>query len=312
MNNLIMILLGILSLSLLIIIHEFGHLIVGLMLNAKPKTFAVGFGKSLFSYNFKGIKFTLNAIPIGGFVDFNTTQFPKIEKDKDVIAYWKWIFIALAGPLFNFLTSWVILLGIMFSIISNMQVYKAPAITDKNIIKIEKLADLDKSNFQTFAFFHDNKLFLKKDNFIQMNEKALKESSFSILQTTQYSIEKASESFAFIATQYWGSIIQLFKKSEYAQLSGPIGIVNQFKNQSKSAIETLSFICLLSFAIGFFNLLPFFTILDGGRIVIALFQTILGDRQFINTLTIKLNNLSLVFFFLMFAYTTVSDFFKLF
>jgi regulator of sigma E protease len=33
----------------LIIIHEYGHLIVGKILGAKPIKFAIGFGKPLFS-----------------------------------------------------------------------------------------------------------------------------------------------------------------------------------------------------------------------------------------------------------------------
>ena len=63
------ILLVILVLSFLVIIHEMGHLLVALWAKVGVEEFGVGYppkAKHIFSW--RGIPFTLNWVPFGGFV----------------------------------------------------------------------------------------------------------------------------------------------------------------------------------------------------------------------------------------------------
>lgn len=55
-------------LSVLVIVHEWGHFITARSLGVKVEKFSVGFGKKLFSRTHDGTEFMVCAIPLGGFV----------------------------------------------------------------------------------------------------------------------------------------------------------------------------------------------------------------------------------------------------
>lgn len=55
-------------LSILILVHEWGHFITAKSLGVKVEKFALGFGPKLFSFNHQGTEFMVCAIPLGGFV----------------------------------------------------------------------------------------------------------------------------------------------------------------------------------------------------------------------------------------------------
>src|SRR5271157_1826144 len=58
----------ILILSLLILVHEWGHFITAKKCGVKIEQFALGFGPKLFARVYDGTEFCLCAIPLGGFV----------------------------------------------------------------------------------------------------------------------------------------------------------------------------------------------------------------------------------------------------
>ncbi len=55
-------------LSVLILVHEWGHFITAKKLGVKVEQFALGMGKKLFSFIHNGTEFRLCAIPLGGYV----------------------------------------------------------------------------------------------------------------------------------------------------------------------------------------------------------------------------------------------------
>ena len=72
MEKIFYILLAIVILLLMIVIHEFGHYIVGKILKFNITEFSIGFGPKLFSKENKktGEKFSLRLIPLGGYCAF--------------------------------------------------------------------------------------------------------------------------------------------------------------------------------------------------------------------------------------------------
>jgi regulator of sigma E protease len=54
----------ILMLGILVIIHEGGHFLVAKLCKIKVNEFSVGFGKSLFSKEIKGTKYSIRIIPL--------------------------------------------------------------------------------------------------------------------------------------------------------------------------------------------------------------------------------------------------------
>jgi regulator of sigma E protease len=59
---------AILGLGLLILVHEFGHFVVSLMLGMRPRRFYIGFPPAIWKTTRNGIEYGLGAVPLGGFV----------------------------------------------------------------------------------------------------------------------------------------------------------------------------------------------------------------------------------------------------
>ena len=55
-------------LSILILIHEFGHFIVARRLGIRVEKFSLGFGPKIFSIKGKETEYCISALPFGGYV----------------------------------------------------------------------------------------------------------------------------------------------------------------------------------------------------------------------------------------------------
>lgn len=106
------ILLFIILLSVIVLIHEFGHLVVAKLFGVYCQEFSIGMGPKLFSKKGKETEYSIRAIPYGGFVamagdtdnsletQVDITNIPK-ERTLTGIAPWKRILIMLAGIFMN-------------------------------------------------------------------------------------------------------------------------------------------------------------------------------------------------------------------
>lgn len=113
------IILALLCLMFMIVIHEFGHYIVGKVLGFKVDEFAVGFGPAIIKYTNKKTSeiFSLRCVPLGGYCAFHgENSDDDTELKADDFNYhkpWKRILVFIAGAGFNFLSA-VILCTIFF------------------------------------------------------------------------------------------------------------------------------------------------------------------------------------------------------
>ncbi|MDX1902404.1 MAG: RIP metalloprotease RseP [Gammaproteobacteria bacterium] len=98
-------------LTILIIIglHEFGHFIAARLLGVRVLRFSIGFGRVLFSkFDQTGTEYALSAIPLGGYVKLLGEEAgEKVPKAYQAFtfhhqAFWKKFIIIAAGPLVNF------------------------------------------------------------------------------------------------------------------------------------------------------------------------------------------------------------------
>ncbi len=103
---------GILLTILLVVgIHEFGHFIVARLVGVKVLRFSIGFGKALYRFQRKnGTEYVIAAIPLGGYVKMLDESEGKVPADELHLAYnqqpiYKRFLIVIAGPLFNILFS---------------------------------------------------------------------------------------------------------------------------------------------------------------------------------------------------------------
>jgi regulator of sigma E protease len=98
----------ILVLGALILIHELGHFLTAVKLGVPMERFSLGFGPKLISRRWRGVEFRLSMIPFGGYV------LPKVKEIDDFYAIptGKRILFSIGGPLANFITAYLVLLGI--------------------------------------------------------------------------------------------------------------------------------------------------------------------------------------------------------
>lgn len=117
-------LLFLISISILITVHEFGHFIISRWCGVRVECFSIGFGKKIFSYtSSKGTEYKLAMIPLGGYVKMLDGRAVKLTESEKPFAFnHKTILqraaIIVAGPVANFLLAlvlyWVIfLLGVV-------------------------------------------------------------------------------------------------------------------------------------------------------------------------------------------------------
>ncbi len=112
--SILYIIFAILALSFLIFIHELGHYFMARRVGMRVETFAIGFGKPIFSWVHKGVKWQIGWILFGGYVKIAGQD---LDKEKDPYSVPDSFFskrpidrikVAVMGPLVNLLFAFLI------------------------------------------------------------------------------------------------------------------------------------------------------------------------------------------------------------
>ncbi|PIE15501.1 MAG: RIP metalloprotease RseP [Rhodobacterales bacterium] len=120
------------TLLIIVAVHEYGHYIIGRLCGIHADVFSLGFGPVIWSrYDKRGTKWQIAALPFGGFVKFYGDSDAASGKDADAVGQlseqelrrtmhgaplWARFLTVLAGPVFNFILSIALLTGLaMFS-----------------------------------------------------------------------------------------------------------------------------------------------------------------------------------------------------
>jgi len=120
------------TLSIVVFVHEFGHFWVARRCGVKVLAFSIGMGKELFGRtDKKGTRWKFSLLPIGGYVQMFGDADPASattdaaaktmsEEDRRVAFFaqnvWKRLAIIFAGPLANYLFAVVVLLGLFLTL----------------------------------------------------------------------------------------------------------------------------------------------------------------------------------------------------
>jgi regulator of sigma E protease len=90
------------ALAGLILIHEFGHYVAARMMKIEVEEFGLGFPPRLATlFTWGGTRFSLNWIPLGGFVRPKGENDPNIPGGLAAANPWKRLFVLFAGPFAN-------------------------------------------------------------------------------------------------------------------------------------------------------------------------------------------------------------------
>lgn len=115
----------ILGLSLIVAIHEAGHMLTALWFGMRVEKYYIGFPPKVFSFEKNGTEFGLGAIPLGGFVkisgmideSLDTANLSAVPEPWEFRAKpaWQRMIVMLGGIIFNVITGIIIFAG-MFAI----------------------------------------------------------------------------------------------------------------------------------------------------------------------------------------------------
>lgn len=107
-------------LFVLILVHEWGHFIVAKLTGMRVDEFAIGFPPKLFSWKRGETEYSLNALPLGGFVriygeDPTTLSLNDSDRTRAFGARPKWAqaLVLVAGVTMNWIFAWLLLVIIM-------------------------------------------------------------------------------------------------------------------------------------------------------------------------------------------------------
>ncbi|OGS45879.1 MAG: RIP metalloprotease RseP [Elusimicrobia bacterium RIFOXYD2_FULL_34_15] len=295
-----------------IMIHEFGHFIVAKKQKVKVLSFSFGFGPELIGWTKGETRYSIRPIPFGGFVKMAGEEIDEHKGEPDEYFSKKWyqrIAIVAAGPVMNYLSGFLLFLfvigfwGIQYQrpvvkmIEKNSPAFIAGLKSGDEIIAIDnnKIQDaqivskaVKDSGGKELLFsikrndkIIDIKITPKYDERMKYSRIGIAYDTSSEPIVVKVSFKKAiKESFDNIVfwtvtpLKYLYMKLTLFEAP--SEVSGPIGIMQAAYFAAKLGIKTfLTFIAIVSVALGMFNLFPI-PIVDGGHIMFYLIEGISG------------------------------------
>ncbi|GHT56227.1 RIP metalloprotease RseP [Endomicrobiia bacterium] len=319
----------------LIFIHELGHFLVAKMCKVKILTFAFGFGPDIIKHTYKGTKYCIKAIPLGGFVSMAGDDPDKATgADGEYLSlrWYKKVWIALAGPLSNYILAafilafvfniWGSISSSVGSVVENspakqagiMPGDKIKSIDDVEIDTWDKLTSnlKDKTGKQTVFVVErgthslDLNMIVAKNPVTGFGVIGIKPSTVkvksgffkSIRLGVKYPIEVTVEN-----VRHLKNAIVSFKKPD---ISGPIGVTRIMANATKTGMHNyLKVLAIISVALGMFNLFPI-PVADGGMIVLFFIEGIIRKRISAKVVQVY-GTIGLVFIIGIFIFATYND-----
>jgi len=256
--NLVIALIG---LNFVVLIHEFGHFIFCKAFDVRTPTFSVGFDPAIASHKFRGTKYQIGAIPLGGYVSIN-------EQDLANRAYPKKMAIIFAGILFNFIFGFLVL----YYLYSKKQKRFGLPQQDESS---DDYLDSEKEKYLEQEHTYDGMDHLNRE-----------------LQMEGPQIVKRSKLVDFISKATPDEARILLQSISKNRFMGPIGIISAISQSITFGFDTfIYFLATVSLNIGFFNLFPL-SFLDGGQALYYTSQALFG-KKFISS---GFGNLSYIMF----------------
>jgi regulator of sigma E protease len=302
------ILLAIVSLGVLIMVHEAGHMLVARRLGMRVEKFSVGFGPPLLRWRGKHTIFQLALVPLGGFVQIAGMNPHEELPEGDAGSYankpatYRFATV-LAGPVTNYLFAILIMSGVVLTLglpkwqhVVAEVVAGSPAagagLRTGDIIEAidgaavpaveDVLGKISGSGGRTLAFrlrrgggsVQARVTPAPKDRTYRIGIQFGRKLAFSPIDPGRGLLLAALFPIDESAKALSG-LGQLFTgKTSVSQVGGPLEIVRQLKMSfEESLVMSLLFLAMLNVYLGLFNLLPV-PALDGGRLLFLIYTMI--------------------------------------
>ncbi len=286
-------------LGFLVFIHEGGHFLVAKAFKIKVNEFSIGFGPKIITKQTKETKYTLRAIPFGGYVDM-LGEAERIEEEGSFsqAKVLPRIAIVAAGSIVNIIFAVLVyftltaITGINVSTtigeilpeckekLAGIQVGDTiVAINGENtrlksdIDKVMRTSDGSKIILQIEREGKKKEVEVEPTNFdgtyllgisVQLKEKTLKNNIYYAFWETVDFVTSIGDSLKLLVT---GNV-------KPNQMMGPIGI-SEMAVQTNGVYHFLYLLSLVSLSLGVTNLLPI-PALDGGKILLLIIEGMRG------------------------------------
>ena len=210
----------IIMMGLIVSIHEFGHMIVAKIFNVYVREYAIGFGPQIWSKQGKETKYSLRAIPLGGYTAMVESPEEQEEEDENEetvkvpeertfygAAWWKRILILLAGPVSNIILA-IIVYCLLFQILGYTTVYDKPYIKSVIDNSPAQKAGMEAGDLITKIVYEDGTIVIPKtfDDISTANQ-------MNNYKPAQYYVERNGETLIF-------SITPEFNEEQQAMMIG--------------------------------------------------------------------------------------------
>ncbi|MDD4773496.1 MAG: site-2 protease family protein [Eubacteriales bacterium] len=296
--------------GVLIFIHEFGHYICARLFGVSIYEFAIGMGPKILKWTSKktGIKYTIRALPIGGFVSMvgedEEADVPGSLNRKPV---WQRLIITSAGSVMNLLLGILLMFIMVLTSVSlggttvarlrddgNSPAELSGLKTGDTILKIgdtrvhtavELVYEVMRNGIEPLDVTVERegkKVILPEVEFDTATEGGIVFGSIDFLVNAEpktfgtvlkHTFYQSLSSIKMI----WQSLFDLISgRYGIEQVSGPVGVTQAIGEAATVGTSSLLYLCtLIAMNLAVFNLLPL-PALDGGRIAFLLVELIRG------------------------------------
>ncbi len=311
MQVVLQIIITVLLFGVLILIHELGHFLTAKWARVKINEFSLGMGPAIYKKQGKETLYSIRAFPIGGFVQMDGEDGNGIDENSfNNKPKWKRFIILFAGA-FNNIIFGFILTCLVYGLVSQMDLipttivaqFSESATSDDSGLKVgDEIISVN--GYRTYTYT-DLSFALSNDVSKPLDVKVRRDEGEVTLQnvvlpiveseygdyydldfkllgvkktfwrTISYSFN-STVSFSRSIYSFFGSLIT--GQADFNKVSGPIGTSKIIGDTvtTDSGIDFASLflmMAMISINLGVVNLLPF-PALDGGRIILLLFEAI--------------------------------------
>ena len=248
----------ILALSIIVAIHEFGHLITAKIFGMRVEKYFIGFPPKIFSFNYKGTEYGLGSIPLGGFVkisgiideSFDTKHINKKPEEWEFRAKpaWQRLIVMLGGIILNVITGIIIFIFLTYK--NGDQFISKDEINKHGIIALDlgkkvglktgdKILDINGNEWEKDTDLFDPNIFFEEESFytVERNGNILK-ILFPDDFLNSFSSQKEINSFIKIRIPF--TINEVIKGSN-ADISGIKKDDKIFEIDNKEIVDILEF-----------------------------------------------------------------------
>jgi len=333
----------IVALSILVLVHEFGHFFAARRTGVKVEEFGLGLPPRIFGKKFGDTIYSINWLPIGGFCKlYGEDGDGKGGNSFNHKKPWQKLIIVLGGVLMNLVLAIVIfstvytILGVpketdRVKIISVSK--NSPAemvglkegdivlkVAGTEIKKPDQLTDevLKHKGQKIDLVINDNKLVnveVRQNPPEGEGSIGIAISNTELVKVPWYRIDEGIKA-GFKEAYFWGKIIAggvykmisgLFMGQVPKDVSGPIGMYEATSsiNKNQGFLAVVHFFGIVSVNLAIVNVLPF-PALDGGRIIFVLYE-MLTKKKANQKLEMIVNNIGMILLLGLILLITVGD-----